>query len=228
MTEQEINEGVVLRTLGWAYDKAVEGLPGLQTAEKMADDYVKKGGTPRDQANSLIRWQVVKASTAGFVTGLGGLVTLPVTLPANLASVFYIQLRMVAAIAHIGGHDVRSDQVRTLAYACLCGSGVVEMLKEAGVQIGARLGTRLVGTISGEVIKTINKLVGFRLLTKFGSKGAINLGRLVPFLGGAIGATVDGISTNTIGNIARDVFVLEEASSEAPTAKTEPAVEVVG
>jgi hypothetical protein len=121
--------------------------------------------------------------------------------------VFYIQLRMVAAIAHLGGHDVRSDEVRTFAYACLCGSGVVELLKRAGVELGTKLGIRLVGKLSAEVIAAINKKVGFRLLTKFGSKGAINFGRLVPFIGGAIGGTVDGISTNTIGNAARDLFV---------------------
>lgn len=218
MAKPAMNEGVLLRTLDWAYDKAVKGFPGLETAEEMAEDYMNRGGSLRGQANSLIRWQVVKASTTGFVTGLGGLVTLPVTLPANLASVLYIQLRMVAAIAHIGGHDAHSDEVRTLAYACLCGSGVVELLKGAGIQIGTKLGTKLVGKLSAEVIAAINKKVGFRLLTKFGSKGVINLGRLVPFLGGAIGGTVDGISTNTIGNIARDLFV----PADAPVTPGEP------
>jgi hypothetical protein len=207
MAKPPMNEGVLLRTLDWAYGKAVDGLPGLETAQEMADDYARGGGTLRDQSNSLIRWQVVKASTSGFVTGLGGLVTMPITLPANIASVFYIQLRMVAAIAHLGGHDVRSDEVRTFAYACLCGSGVVELLKRAGVEIGTKLGIRLVGKLSAEIITAINKKVGFRLLTKFGSKGVVNFGRLVPFIGGAIGGTVDGISTNTIGNAARDLFL---------------------
>lgn len=84
-------------------------------------------GTPEEQANSLIRWQITKASTSGFLTGLGGLLTLPLTIPANMTSVFYIQLRMVAAIAHMGGYDVRSDQVRTLAYTCLCGSAASDI-----------------------------------------------------------------------------------------------------
>jgi EcsC protein family len=218
MAKPLMSEGVLFRTLDWAYGKAVDGLPGLETAKEMATDYARSDGTLRDQANKLIRWQVVKASTSGFVTGLGGLVTMPVTLPANIASVLYVQLRMVAAIAHLGGHDVRSDEVRTFAYACLCGSGVVEMLKGAGIQIGKKLGIRLVGKLSAEVIAAINKKVGFRLLTKFGSKGVINFGRLVPFIGGAIGGTVDGISTNTIGNAARDLFV----PTDDPVQRGEP------
>lgn len=207
MAKPAMSEGVLFRTLDWAYGKAVDGLPGLETAQEIAEDYARAGGSSRDQANSLIRWQVVKAGTSGFLTGLGGLMTMPVTLPANLASVLYIQLRMVAAIAHLGGHDIRSDEVRTFAYACLCGSSVFELLKGAGIEIGTKLGTQFVGKLSGEVIMAINKKVGFRLLTKFGSKGVINFGRLVPFLGGAIGGTMDGVSTNTIGNVARNFFL---------------------
>jgi hypothetical protein len=59
----------------------------------------------------------------------------------------------------------------------------------------------------GGVIKTINKSVGTRLVTKFGSKGIINLGKAVPLVGGLIGGAVDGIGTNTIGITAKKVFV---------------------
>jgi hypothetical protein len=210
MAGKGITQSTVMGALDWTYDRAVNGLPGLDTAAEMAADYMATRGSHVDQANSLIRWQIAKASTSGFLTSLGGLLTMPVTLPANMVSVFYVQLRMVAAIAHIGGYDVRSDQVRTLAYACLCGSAASDVLKEVGVKIGTKLTQSLIKKISGEVIKSINKAVGFRLLTKFGTKGVINLGRAVPFLGGLIGGTFDGVTTNTIGNVARDLFLGDE------------------
>ena len=47
----------------------------------------------------------------------------------------------------------------------------------------------------------------FRLVTKFGEKGAINLGKAVPLVGGIIGGSFDSITTNTIGNVARDTFI---------------------
>ena len=53
----------------------------------------------------------------------------------------------------------------------------------------------------------INKKVGFRLLTKFGEKGVINLGKLVPIAGGIIGGSVDSISTWGVGVAARKTFV---------------------
>lgn len=45
--------------------------------------------------------------------------------------------------------------------------------------------------------------MGFRLLTKFGSKGIINLGKPVP-VANVIGATVDVIGRNTIGKVVKD------------------------
>ena len=51
--------------------------------------------------DDLIAYQTVLCGTNGFVAGLGGLLVLPVAIPANIASVIYVQLRMIAAIAHI-------------------------------------------------------------------------------------------------------------------------------
>ncbi len=43
-------------------------------------------------------------------------------------------------------------------------------------------------------------------MTKFGTKGVINLGKMVPIVGGIVGGGVNLFSTNKIGNIARDTF----------------------
>ncbi|MGL6574119.1 EcsC family protein [Aeromonas hydrophila] len=158
-------------------------------------------------ANSLIRWQNTKAGTSGFLTGLGGIITMPVTIPANIASVMYVQIRMIAAIAHIGGHDIKDDRVKTLVYACLTGNAAKDIMKDIGIVVGTKLTTNAIKNISGKTIIEINKKVGFRLLTKFGEKGVINLGKAVPLVGGLIGGSMDSIATNTIGNIARDTFI---------------------
>ena len=92
----------IYEVMEWAYDKAVDGLPGMGSAIELAEDYLKNVGTKTDKINSLIRWQNTKAGSAGFLAGLGGMITLPVALPANVASTLYIQIRMIAAIAHIG------------------------------------------------------------------------------------------------------------------------------
>ncbi len=206
----KITESKMHQILEFAYDKAINGVPGLDSAIELAESYKEKGKTPYEQCNKLIRWQNAKAATSGFLTGLPGLLMMPATLPANITSVLYIQIRMIAAIAHIAGHDIKDDKVKTMVYVCLVGNGASEIIKNTGIEIGKRMATNAVKNISGKTITQINQKVGFRLITKFGEKGAINLGKAIPFIGGVIGGTFDAVSTNIVGNTARDLFVGKE------------------
>ncbi len=202
----DLTESKIMQALDWAYEKAINGVAGLDSAIEMAENYKRDGGTPYEQANSLIRWQNTKAATSGFLTGLGGILAMPVTIPANIASVLYVQIRMIAAIAYLGGYDVRDDKVKALVYSCMAANSAKDVIKDVGIVVGNKLAINAITSISGKTIAEINKRVGFRLLTKFGQAGVINIGKAVPILGGLIGAAFDGYSTNTIGNVARDTF----------------------
>jgi uncharacterized tellurite resistance protein B-like protein len=206
----------MLGVLNWAYEIALNGLPGMGTAIELAHDYENEEGSLTDKVNSLIRWQVSKTATSGFLTGVGGLITLPVAVPADLASSIYIQMRMIAAIAHMGGYDVKSDKVKTLIYICLVGESAKDILKDVGIQIGLKTGKKLVTNIPGKLLVKINQMVGFKLATKFGTKGAINLVKIIPVFGGIVGGTINGITTNIIGNYARVTFI--KTSAEEPIA----------
>ena len=208
---KSLNHPSLMKVLDWAYEKALQGIPGLDSASEMAENYLIQKGSLHEKANSLIRWQNAKAGTSGFITGMGGLMTLPVAIPANLASVLYIQIRMIAAIAHMGGHNLREDKVKMLVYICLVGNLAKDIIQEAGIMLGTRLTARAVGSISERSILAINERVGFRLLATYGGRGAINLGKAVPLVGGVIGGTIDSVTTNIIGNTARNIFLPKEA-----------------
>ena len=201
-----MEQSTMMQALDWAYDKAINGIPGAETAAELGDDYKNESGSLDDHIDSLIRWQIAKCSASGFLSGLGGVVTLPIAVPANIASVLYVQIRMIAAIAHMRGYDVRSDQVKTMVYLSLVGGAIKDVLKEVGVKIGSKLTESAIKSISGKTLTAINQKVGFRLVTKFGEKGVINLGKAIPLIGGLIGGTVDGISTNVVGESAKKVF----------------------
>lgn len=203
----DLTESKIAEVLDWAYTKAINGMAGLDSAEELANDYLDGKGSLNDQVNALIRWQNTKAATSGFLAGLGGLLALPVTLPANVASVLYVQIRMIAAIAIMGGYDVRNDRVKALVFSCLVANSAKDVLKDVGIAFGNKLAMNLVKQISGETIKQINKAVGFKLLTKFGQTGLVNLGKAIPLVGGLIGGSVDLATTNAIGNVARDTFI---------------------
>ena len=151
---------------------------------------------------------------AGFVMNLGGVVTLPIAVPANLFGALYVQTQMVAAIAHLRGYDVRSDKVRTLVIGCLIGDQLVETLKLAGITVGKKLAGQAINRISGAALTKINQAIGMRLLTKAGMTGVFNLGKLVPLVGGVIGGTIDGVMTTGIATVAKRLFVAIDAVPE--------------
>lgn len=218
-----MDTSAMVKILDISYDKALNGVAGMKGAADLATDYMSHGGDLEAQVDALIKNQIIKCGTSGFLTSLGGFITLPVSLPANVASVIYMQMQMIAAIARMGGYDLHDDRVKTLVIACLCGNEVKEILKQAGIQIGKKLTERAVQKISSALIVRINRAVGFRLLTKFGTKGAINLSKAIPVIGGLIGGGVDAYSTKVIGNKAKELFILGQ--NESPVVTIDATVE---
>lgn len=137
---------------------------------------------------------------------------MPVALPANITSVLYVQMRMIACLAYMGGYDTTSDQVQSLVYACLAGISVDQVVKQVGVQFGVKFATAMVRKIPGSVLSKINQKVGFRLLTKFGTKGLINIGKAIPLIGGVISGGFDFAETKLIADRAFKMFILNDFS----------------
>ena len=52
----------------------------------------------------------------------------------------------------------------------------------------------------------INQKVGFRFITKFGQKGIINLGKMIPGVGAVINGGLDLAETKIIANRAYQMF----------------------
>lgn len=183
---------------------------------------MEKYPTTEQACKAMIKNQIIKCTTSGFLTGFGGFITLPVTLPANITSVLYVQMRMIACAAYMAGFDLKSDETQTFVYACLVGVAVNEMLKQAGIKFGIKLTNSLIKKIPGKVLTKINQKVGFRFITKFGTKGIINMGKLVPGVGAVIGGGLDLVETKAIGDRTYKWFfggnyVYDEKAEEAAT-----------
>ena len=207
-SSSQLTESKMMQVLEWGYEKAIQGLPGMESAEELAKRYLEKYDTVDEAIDTFINWQCAKCATSGFITGLGGLLTLPVAIPANISSVIFVQIRMIATIAKMRGYNLKDDQVKTLVFVALTGQAATDILKQAGITIGSKVGINLIKKMPMKVIYQINKKVGFRLVTKFGQKGIINLGKLVPIVGGVIGGTVDTVGTLTVGKTAKKLFIL--------------------
>ena len=208
MAKAVINEDNIMKILDEIYLKACDGIPRVNASvEEMADDYLNKHKDVSKAAKSMLNHQVAKCTTSGVVTGFGGLITLPVAIPANLSSVLYVQMRMVACAAHMGGYDLKSDQVRTFIYACIAGVSVNQLTKRFAVQFGNKMAKVAIERIPGKVLTKINQRLGFRFITKFGEKGLINLGKMIPGVGAAINGGMDFAETKAIANRAYNMFI---------------------
>ena len=197
----------ILQALDSAYKKMADGIPLVSPPiEEFAEDYLKKKKPAQKAAKSMIHHQIAKCTTSGFLTGFGGFITLPLSIPVNIGSVIYVQMRMIACTAYMAGYDVNCDQVQTLIYACLAGVSVSNLIKKTGVKMGEKLAINMIKKIPGKTLTKINQKVGFRFLTKFGSKGLINLGKSVPAVGAFIGGGFDFFDTRAIGNRAYKMF----------------------
>lgn len=198
----QVNKGIIAKTLDWAYSKAVSGFTGVDSAYDLGNSYLAQQGSLEAQVDSLIKWQVAKAATSGFVTGLGGVMIMPLTVPANIASVIYVQIRMIAAIAYMGGHDIREDRVKSLIYICMVGNGAKELLKDMSVKAGERLAAKIAEKVSTSIA------------SKTGEKSVTSLGKAVPVLGGVVGGSYDAITTKVVGKVAKKIFIDKQTSEK--------------
>ena len=95
------------RVVQMLMDAGLDGRGPLRPATSIADAARRRTSDPEEAVERIVRLHVVGGAVGGFVTGLGGFVTMPVALPVNVAE-FYVQAtRMVGAIATLRGYDVR-------------------------------------------------------------------------------------------------------------------------
>lgn len=195
------------KLINWILDAGIKGLGVLPPASQVAANHFNECERDVEKAiDSVIGWRTAHAAGTGFVTGLGGLATLPLAIPASLASSYALGANTIGAIADLRGHDTGSDTVRTLILLALIGETAGDILKQSGIAVGNQIGKQLIQQVPGKVLIEINKKVGFRLITKAGEKGAINLMKLVPIAGGVVGAAFDATFIQTCGRTAKSFF----------------------
>lgn len=199
------------------YVQALNGLPGSNSVQALAEDYLSGAGSLETRVDSFINWQVAKCSATGFLTGLGGLITLPVTIPANVGVNLYVQTRMAAAIAYMGGYEIHNDKVKTMVYLSLVGSATSEVLKDIGMKMAMDFAEK---KISGAILNKVQQSVAEKVL----AKGASQFVKVIPIIGGLVGAGFDGVTTKAIGKAAKNFFIAHRPPKELTRVVTEDEV----
>lgn len=155
----------------------------------------------------IVKESVAAAGTAGFVTGLGGFVTMLVALPANIAGAVVINARMVGSIAYLRGYDLQDPHTQAMLMLSLVGSNAQKAAAATGLKIGTIASKKAVQAIPIALVRAINRKAGFMLLAKYGTKRSlITISRGVPVVGAGVGATIDASLTAIVGRVAKKAF----------------------
>ena len=127
----------------------------------------------------VIRSEARIAGTVGFFAGLGGIVTLPITLPINILATIRIQYRLAEfLISKQESQSLRIDTQRAKALAVVFGSS---RLSDAGIQVAIRTAGKYAPQAALKCIPLIGAITGF-LIDYYGTR---TVGKLTskPLLG---------------------------------------------
>lgn len=192
---------------------AIDGYGRLPSAKAAAARHLQRQAGSADEAiSSIIDHHVRLASAQGFVTNIGGLATLPVAIPANITGVATVQVRMVAAIAHLRGYDLNDNRVRTALVMCLMGGEQVAKHIAQGTLPTSPLAVATAPMFDPELDRLVSEEVLTDLAARIGGKNvALAIVKRVPLMGGGVSAVMDGIATYQIGRYATGELVRRRA-----------------
>lgn len=190
----------------------IEGIANFDSAQQVAEKALKQTKNPVAAVEHIINSHVRLAGMNGFLTNLGGFVTMPVALPANVVGFYTLATRMVAAIAHINGHNVHSEQVRSAVLLHLIGEDATKVLRGVGgaATVPVRVAT---AGLPPAALAVVNKAVAFRIAARTGERFLTKIPRIIPVAGGVVGAVVDVMLIKRIAKAASAGFAPSAAAS---------------
>jgi hypothetical protein len=187
-----------------ALQRAIHGVGPLPPAADAADKQLREQQGHVDRAvHEVIENHVRYAGAQGLLTGLGGVVTAAVTIPANITGLALIQARMVAGIAHLRGYDLDDPRVRNAILACMLGGSAVDDLVKRKKLPAPPMAIATAPVHDPQLDRVLSAEVTADLVTQAGGKRlAITIGRRVPIVGGVFGMGIDGVDTWRVGRYA--------------------------
>jgi hypothetical protein len=197
----EIAPNITAGFVHQALERAIRGVGPLDSAAVAAIKQLDEQKGNVDKAiREVIENNVRLAGAQGFLTNIGGLVTMTVTVPTNITGLALIQCRMVAGIAHLRGYDLADKRTRNAILASLLGEERMLSLIKSKKLPGTPMALATAPVHDPHLDNIMANEVAAELITKVaGKRIATTVGRRVPVVGGLVGAGADGFSTWRIG-----------------------------
>jgi len=181
----------------------------IETGQQDVVAYVEKlrsqnpGISNADLAKKIVRRKSTKNGMVGAATGIGGFLTLPLSVPADMFASWKIQIFLALVIAHVYGHNNNTADIRTDVYLILAGDSAKEALKRLGIEVSKGVTKKAMNKyVTREIMKKIWKIIPQKIITKGGTKSLTSFTKMIPLLGAPVGYAFDWTATQTVGKTA--------------------------
>lgn len=200
----QVAPGVTTGFVRQALQRAIAGVGPLPPAASGAETHLREQDGDVDKAvREVIEQHVRYAGAQGFLTNLGGLVTMAVTVPANITGLTLIQCRMIASIAHLRGYDLADPRTRNAVLVTLLGEDAVSQLVKQRKVPAPPMALATAPHHDAALETAISQVVASELISRVaGKRLASTVGRRVPVVGGLVGLSADGWTTWKVGRYA--------------------------
>ncbi len=195
-----------MSALHWMVSLGVDGVGPLHSAHEIAQSALAEHVDEEAAVTAIVRHHLRLAAGGGFATGVGGLVTMPIALPANIVSFYALAARMIAAVSAVRGYDITSEATRTAIVLTMLRVDADDLLRRVGVLSGGKMASVALNQVPKAASIVINKGVTFRVASRLGARAAGRLGRAVPLAGGVIGAGLDTYLMKRLADDTREQF----------------------
>ena len=169
-------------------EKAIESLIDWVIGSEPGDvtNYINKlrsenpEFTNKQIAEKIVNEQSINSGLLGAVTGLGGLITLPATIPIDLVKAYKIQAFTIRSIAYIYGYTPQNTDLKTDIFLVLS-NGSIEAIKNLiiteALKTAPKQALKAVDTLKKSAIQVAAKETpkyAAKALTKYGGKAVAN------------------------------------------------------
>ena len=202
-----LTEGITANVFHEILELAIEGKGKLPGAKHAAKSLLVQRNDAELAISRMVTTHIAMASGQGFATNWGGFFVSLVTIPANMAAASFLQARLVSGIAHLRGYELSDPRVRTAILMVMLGpSGNAELISK-GVLPSSPMVVATAPVFDARLDRQVSKALLDRSLNQMtGKRFGVWLGKRIPFVGGGVGAAVDGWSTRSIALHAMEEF----------------------
>ena len=157
----------------------------------------------RELANIVVARYRRRAGCAGALTGAGGAITMPVTIPAGVLTSWVIATQTVLAVATVYDYSPDDEQLLFDVMMVIAADSVVATLQQMTSISAQHVSKRAIQKyVTREVMVHINKVVPRKVLTKAGQQSLTSFTKLAPLVGAPVGYCFEHVFITGVGRKA--------------------------